>query len=192
MGIQLRPLVREDLTTLGRWLAEPHVCTWWREASDPTSVRATYAPAIAGADPTELLIAELDGRPIGMLQRYLLSDNPDYERALAPAQAPSPAASLDYLIGVPELTGRGLGPRMIAAGSSGVWLRHPEVVAIVVAVQQANRPSWRALESAGYRRTWAGAVASGDPSDEGSSYVYVLDRPLALSTLRMRRPAPTA
>ena len=51
------------------------------------------------------------------------------------------------------------------------------VVAIVVTVQIENRRSWRALEKAGYRRTWSGFVHSGDPSDDGPSHVYVLDRP---------------
>jgi aminoglycoside 6'-N-acetyltransferase len=161
---------------LSRWLAAPHVARWWREPSDASSVQAAYGPAIDGEDPTEVLIAEFDGRPIGMLQRYLLSDNPDYQRALSPAGAPAAAASLDYLIGEEELTGRGIGPAMIAEGSAGIW-RRPEIVAIVVAVQQDNRPSWRALEKVGYRRAWSGTIASGDPSDAGPSYAYVLDRP---------------
>jgi aminoglycoside 6'-N-acetyltransferase len=150
---------------------------WWREPGDAYAVETAYGPAIDGADPTELLIAELDGQPIGMLQRYLLVDNPDYERALEPAGAPRPAAGLDYLIGDPDLTGRGLGPSMIAEGSAGAWSAYPDVVAIVVTVQIENRRSWRALEKAGYRRTWSGFVDSGDPSDDGPSHVYVLDRP---------------
>lgn len=150
---------------------------WWREPGDAAAVEGAYGPAIDGADPTELLIAELDGQPIGMLQRYRLEDNPDYQRALEPAGAPRPAAGLDYLIGDPDLTGRGLGPSMIAEGSAGAWTAYPEIVAIVVTVQIENRRSWRALEKAGYRRTWSGFVHSGDPSDDGPSHVYVLDRP---------------
>jgi aminoglycoside 6'-N-acetyltransferase len=176
MSLVLRPSTRDDLALLARWLSAPHVARWWRESSEPSAVQAAYGPAIDGDDPTEVLIAELDGRPIGMLQRYLLSDNPDYGRALAPAGAPAPAASLDYLIGEEELTGRGLGPEMIAEGSEGIWRRHPEIVAIVVAVQQDNRPSWRALEKAGYRRAWSGIIDSDDPSDAGPSHLYVLDR----------------
>jgi aminoglycoside 6'-N-acetyltransferase len=168
---------RADLPQLSRWLGARHVNRWWRESGDAAAVEAAYGPAIDGADPTELLIAELDGNPIGMLQRYRLADNPDYERALEPAGAPRPAVGLDYLIGVPELTGRGLGPSMIAEGSAGAWTAYPEIVAIVVTVQIENRPSWRALEKAGYRRTWSGPVDSGDPSDDGPSHVYVLNRP---------------
>jgi aminoglycoside 6'-N-acetyltransferase len=173
----LRHLDRLDLPQLSRWLESPHVKQWWREPADADAVEAVYGPAIDGADPTELLIAELDGRPIGMLQRYRIADNPDYERALTPAGAPRPAAGLDYLIGDPDLTGRGLGPSMIIEGSAGAWSAYPDVVAIVVVVQIENRRSWRALEKAGYRRTWSGLVHSGDPSDDGPNHVYVLDRP---------------
>jgi aminoglycoside 6'-N-acetyltransferase len=177
LKLALRQLDRADLPQLSRWLEAPHVKRWWREVGDVDAVEAAYGPAIDGADPTELLVAELDGRPIGMLQRYRLADNPDYERALEPAGAPRPAAGIDYLIGEPGLTGRGLGPLLIAEGSTGTWAVYPEVVAIVVTVQIDNRSSWRALEKAGYRRTWSGLVESGDPSDDGPSHVYVLDRP---------------
>jgi aminoglycoside 6'-N-acetyltransferase len=177
VNLTLRQLGRTDLPLLSRWLAAPHVQRWWRESCDADAVDAAYGPAIDGADPTELLIAELDGRPIGMLQRYRLADNPEYERALEPAGVPSSAAGLDYLIGDPDLTGRGLGPLMIAAGSAGAWSAYPEITAIVVTVHLDNRRSWRALEKAGYRRRWSGVIESGDPSDEGPSHVYVLDRP---------------
>jgi len=174
--LALRKLDRADLPELSRWLEAPHVRRWWLESGEAQVVEAAYGPAIDGADPTQLLIAELDGRPIGMVQHYRLADNPDYERALDPAGVPSPAAGLDYLIGEPDLTGRGLGPLMIAQGSAEVWSAYPEIVAIVVTVEIENRRSWRALENAGYRRTWSGFIRLGDPSDDGPSYVYVLDR----------------
>ena len=82
---------------------------WWREPGDADAVEPAYGPAIDGADPAELLIAELDGQPIGMLQRYLLADNPT-TRGPSTAGAPRPAAGLDYLISGPDLTGRRFGP----------------------------------------------------------------------------------
>ncbi|HTU86890.1 MAG TPA: GNAT family N-acetyltransferase [Solirubrobacteraceae bacterium] len=177
MQLTLRQLARADLPQLSSWLEAPHVKRWWREPADASSVEDAYGPAIDGADPTELLIAELDGRAIGMLQRYRLADNPHYERALEPSGVPRPAAGLDYLIGERALTGRGLGPLMIARASADTWTAYPEIAAIVVAVQIGNRPSWRALETAGYRRAWSGFVDSGDPSDDGPSHLYVLNRP---------------
>src|ERR1700761_5639494 len=93
--LALRQLTRADLPQLARWLEAPHVKRWWRDPGDADVVEAAYGPAIDGPAPPELLTAELDGRPIGMVQRYRLADTPDYERALEPAGAPRPAAGLD-------------------------------------------------------------------------------------------------
>jgi aminoglycoside 6'-N-acetyltransferase len=168
---------RDDLPLLARWLAEPHVERWWREPADLASVEARYGPAIDGEDPTELFIAGADGTEFGMLQRYRLADEPEYLAALLPAGATPASSSIDYLIGDQSLTGRGLGPALIELVAADTWRRQPAITQIVVAVQQDNRPSWRALEKAGFRRAWSGLVDSGDPADEGPSHVYVLERP---------------
>ena len=143
-------LRNSDLPQLSRWLEAPHVKHWWRQPGDAAAVEAAYSPAIDGADPTELLhrrARRSTGRHAPALpargQPRLSSG------ALEPAGAPRPAAGLDYLIGDPDLTGRGFGPSMIAEGSVGAWLAYPDVVAIVVTVQIENRRSWRALEKAG-------------------------------------------
>jgi aminoglycoside 6'-N-acetyltransferase len=146
--IALRPMRLDELPLLARWLAEPHVARWWREPADLASVEARYAPAIEGEDPTELLVVELDGRPIGMLQCYLLADNPSYLDALAPAAATSTGASIDYLIGDPTLVGHGFGSQLIARACERIWGGCPQVTSVVVAVQQQNPASWRALEKA--------------------------------------------
>jgi len=59
--LRLRPLTREDLPRLSRWLAEPHVAHWWRDPSDLASVRASYLPCIDGTDPAEVFIIEAAG-----------------------------------------------------------------------------------------------------------------------------------
>ncbi len=177
MALHLRPLARADFPLLGTWLAAPHVHAWWREASEAAAVEAHYGPAVDGLDPTEHFVVEYDGRGIGMLQRCRIDDHPDYRGALEPAGTPFPAATLDYLIGDPDLVGQGLGPQLIAASAAEVWTRYPDVAAVVIAVQQDNRRSWRALEKAGFHRAWSGQVKTDDPSDDGPSYVYVLRRP---------------
>jgi aminoglycoside 6'-N-acetyltransferase len=175
--IELRPMRRDELPLLARWLAEPHVARWWREPADLASVESRYAPAIDGEDPTELLIVQLDRRPIGIVQCYLLADNPSYLDALAPAGATSTGASIDYLVGEPTLVGHGFGPQMIARACERLWRRSPEITSVLVAVQQENPASWRALEKAGFGRVWSGTVDSGDPADDGPSHVYALNRP---------------
>jgi aminoglycoside 6'-N-acetyltransferase len=178
--LDYRPLQREDFPCLQAWLAAPHVKEWWLEPSDLGSIEHRYGPVIDSVDPTEVFVVWLRGDAIGLVQRYLLDENPEWKRALAPARVPEPAAGIDYLIGVQQLTGQGLGPAMISAFVGDTWQRYPEVVAVAVAVDQRNRPSWRALEKTGFHRTWAGVLDSEDPSDRDPSFLYVLPRPSGL------------
>lgn len=174
--LTFRLLARSDLPLLGRWIAAPHVQPWWREPADAASVEAAYGPAIDGPDPTELFVVQVDGWPIGFIQRCLLRDNSDYREALSPAGIDPDAATIDYLIGDPALVGQGLGSQLIVTFVADTWVRHPDVDSIVVAVQADNVASWRALEKAGFRRVWSGVVDSGHPSDDGDSHVYQLRR----------------
>ena len=194
-----RPLDRSDLPLLAEWLGRPHVARWWREPSDLAAVEAAYGPLIDGSDPTEGFIAIHAGQgqgpgqepPLAFLQRYRLDDNPEWQRAIALALAegagrgPDTArseqtgtgAGIDYLIGDPTMTGRGLGRQMIDAFVDLTWDRYPDITAVVVAVDQSNQASWRALEGAAFLRRWAGVLGSDDPSDQSPHYLYERRRP---------------
>ena len=71
------------------------------------------------------------------------------------------SAGIDYLIGDETMTGRGLGRKMIAAFVDLLWEGYPDTTAVVVAVDQGNEASWRALEGAGFLRAWAGSAQFG-------------------------------
>lgn len=177
MELAFRRLGQSDLSLLAAWISRPHVQEWWREPSDLSSVEEKYGPCVQGSDPTEVFIVEHGGAAVGMVQRYLLADEPGWLKSLAPSGAHDKAAGIDYLVGEASAIGHGLGPTMIKAFVESTWSRYPEVTAMVVSVAQGNRRSWRALEKAGFRRTWAGEIVSDDPSDEGPSFVYTLGRP---------------
>ena len=175
------------------------MAAWWREPSDPGAVEAGYGPLIDRSDPTEGFIAVLEGpgqgqgqgqgQDFAFLQRYRLDDNPQWQRAIAVALAEGAGqgdpigsgadsgAGIDYLIGDPTMTGRGLGRRMIDAFVNLTWDRYRDVTAVIVAVDQGNEASWRALEGAAFLRAWAGVLQSGDPGDQGPHYLYVRRRP---------------
>lgn len=174
--VTLRPMRRSDLPLLARWLAQPHVERWWSgEPQDLEAVEAKYGPCIDGEDPTELFVVEEAGRPVGMIQRYRIADHPEWASVLVGIVAPEEAAGIDYLIGEPDTLGRGVGTAAIAAAVPEVFAAYG-VTAIVASVQQANRPSWRALERCGFVRAWAGDLDSPDPSDAGPAFIYLLDR----------------
>ena len=177
MTMRLRALGVDDLPVLAGWLGAPHVARWWREPSDLASVTARYGPLAAGVEPTEGLIVELDCRPVGFVQRYLLRDDPQWAATVAVGVGELEAASIDYLIGEERLTGRGLGGRMVALVAADSWDRHRTIDAIVVDVRAEHRASWRALERAGFERVWSGTLASEDPSDDGPAHLYLQRRP---------------
>jgi aminoglycoside 6'-N-acetyltransferase len=174
-GLRFRRVTRSDLALLRDWMSRPHVERWWREPTDAASVEARYGPSIDGDDPTELFIVERHLTPVGFIQWYLIDDNPGWKAALVPAVEADHAAGIDYLIGDPELVGKGLGPTIIDQFVAERWSEHPQVCAVIVDIEQENRRSWRAVEKAGFRRVWAGELGSGDSRDAELSYVYVRD-----------------
>lgn len=179
-SVDLVPVTRADLPLLARWLAEPHVARFWLEPSDLPSVSERYGPALDGADPTELFTVRAAGRAVGMIQRYRLSDEPEWARALPAGVVRIPTAvGIDYFIGEPDALRHGYGSAAIALCSARSFAE-PEVDQIVAAPQQANVASWRALERAGFSRLWAGQLDSDDPADAGPAYVYAVDRPASI------------
>jgi aminoglycoside 6'-N-acetyltransferase len=172
MTVSLRPLEYDDLTRVAGWLALPHVARWWLEPADLDSVTATYGPCIRGEDPTQVFVIELEGEPVGLIQRYRHRDYEAWSRAVGIARA----AGIDYLIGEARLVGRGVGTAAIAAFTADTLSHYADIECVVAAPQQANIASWRALEKAGFRRVWAGLLESDDPGDAGPAFVYAFDR----------------
>ncbi|WP_310371626.1 GNAT family N-acetyltransferase [Catenuloplanes atrovinosus] len=170
-GVTVRPLAVDDLDTVVAWFAQPHVARWWEASTEPAAVRRRYADRIAGREPTEAFAIESGGRPVGLIQRYLIEDHPDWADALLATGAFAvPAAGIDYLIGDPALTGRGLAAAAIRHLAPATLDRHPHLEAVVAAPFTANVASWRTLERAGFTRTWSGPIAGVD------SHLYLLRR----------------
>ena len=87
----------------------------------------------------------LDGRPVGMIQTYLVSDYREWEEVVGPVEG---LAGVDLLIGEEDATGRGLaGPGAVHAGSR---LRPPGNLRVRGHGREPNRRSWRAFENAGF------------------------------------------
>jgi aminoglycoside 6'-N-acetyltransferase len=145
--IFLRPLSRDDLPLLYRWLAMPHVQAWW--GSEPVTfadVERKYGPRADGTDPTRVFVIERADQAIGIIQCYRHEDYPDWDRAVGiPA-----AAGIDYLIGEIAQCARGFGPAAITCLVPCVFGLYPEIAAIVAVPQAANHASRRALDKAGF------------------------------------------
>lgn len=149
--LTFRPLVSGDLPRMYRWLNDPEVVRWW-EGDDVSWNAVLRDYGDTANDPEEHYVAVLDGRPIGWIQCYGISDVPEDGPFFAPLGLDTTtAASIDYLL-APQDRARGLGTAMIRAFVVDiVFGRHQPWTQVWVAPQVANEASWRALGAAGFR-----------------------------------------
>jgi aminoglycoside 6'-N-acetyltransferase len=110
-ALSLRPMTEEDLGTVEGWMLQPHVARWWLEDSTLEEELADCRRAVHGEGATHVLMVLDHGRPIGWCQWYRLSDYPDYA---AEVDARPGEVGIDYAIGEPEVSGRGVGTSLIA------------------------------------------------------------------------------
>jgi aminoglycoside 6'-N-acetyltransferase len=143
--IEFQPLHKDDLALVRDWLEREHVRRWWRDSLDDSI--SGYERAIDGLDPSDHYLIVVAGRPVGMVETYLVSDHPEWEQVV---QVGEGVAGVDLLIGEADLTGSGLGPRILEAFVDEIVFASPETQACVAAVDEENRRSWRAFEKAGF------------------------------------------
>jgi RimJ/RimL family protein N-acetyltransferase len=172
-AIEFRPMAADDLRLLHEWLQRPHVRRWYGKQRTYEEVVDHYLPAIEGRDPTDHYIVMLDDRPIGMLQTYVVADYPEYATAVAIEDRHT--AGTDILVGIEELTGKGLGTEILRRFATDVVFARPETTSIVADPDARNIASVRAFEKAGFRvvREFV------DPTDGEIHALVRLDRPYA-------------
>ena len=186
-GITFRQVTRADFALLGTWLAEPYVARWWNHEVTPEAVERDFGASVDGTEPNEDHLALLDGVPFGLIQysRYA-----DYAAELAQVvTVPEGAVSIDYLIGVPALIGRGLGVRMISVFCDRIWQVDPAAACVIVPVVSANPASWKTLLRCGFRLIAHGDLEPDNPIDDPAHEILRLDRP---QTDRPTADRPTA
>lgn len=178
MTYTFRRLTRAEFPLLSGWLANPHVARWWNHETSPEALERDFGTSADGGEPSQDLLVLQDDHPIGLIQRSKLADYPEYLTEFeALTDVPAGAATIDYLIGEAAQTGRGVGTAMIKAVVEETWTIYTDANAILVAVVAGNRPSWRALERAGFHRVAEGPMEPDNPIDDPLHYVYRIDRP---------------
>jgi len=161
--IEFRPLTADDLTLMRAWLERPHVRLWWREPIDEAMAKRLVR------DATDEYVIVVDGRPVGMIQTYLVAAYPEWGEIVGSEPG---LAGVDIVIGEEEFIGRGLGPLVLAEFADEVVFSNAATTAVVATVEEGNRRSWRAFEKAGFRHMR-------DVEEEGLPHRLMrLDRPL--------------
>lgn len=140
-ALHLRPAVPEDIPLLRHWDEQPHTIAaapndqwdWEEELSHSSEWR-------------EFLIAELDGRPIGMLQII----DPAEEETHYWGDVPSNLRAIDIWIGEAEDLGKGYGTVMMQLAFERCFLV-PEVKAILIDPLNTNTRARAFYERLGFR-----------------------------------------
>ena len=172
--IGFRPLDRQDFPLVSRWFAEPHVARWWNEDSSLEHIEAKYGRRVDGVDRTSMWIIEIDGRPAGLAQHYAHDDHPAHDTAVGIPDA----VGIDYLL-CEDVAGRGMGPAVLDAFAGFVLELTPRARCCVATPAQENRPSWVALERAGFQRH-----GPCQPPGEPLAWTYVRQRGAVSGTSR--------
>jgi aminoglycoside 6'-N-acetyltransferase len=163
-------MVETDLSLLHEWLQGPHVRRWWGERRSYEDVVAHYMPAIEGREPTDHFLVLADGRPVGMVQTYLVSDYPEHAELMGISD--SATAGVDILVGEEELIGQGLGTEILRRFVSEVVFARRATKSCIADPDVTNVASVRAFEKAGFRvlRTFL------DPKDGQTRAIVRRDR----------------
>jgi aminoglycoside 6'-N-acetyltransferase len=142
---------------------------WWSDHLTLEGVTAHYGPAIDGDDPTDHYIVRDGGRSIAFVETYLIADHPEWEATIG---AEPGAVGIDLFIADPELTGKGLGTRLLRQFVDEVPFARPEATHCLADPDLENAASLRAFEKAGFRIV--GEFV--DPEDSRPHALVRLDR----------------
>jgi aminoglycoside 6'-N-acetyltransferase len=178
--IELRPLLPNDLPLVAGWLREQHVARWWLSgttaAAELEKIKARVAQP--SGDATHLLMvverggSELEiGAPGGWCQWYPYDAYPAEAKAIG---ARPGDCGIDYAIGDPTATGRGLGKALIAVLVGEVRRHHPGC-GVIVDPNAKNVASRWVLERNGFTLISVQAVVT-EPTDEPVA-IYRLSAP---------------
>jgi len=135
-----------ELPLVAAWLERDHVRPWW--PAPPEGIEAHYGPALAGLDPADLYLILLDGRPVGMIETYLVADYPEYDLLVGVGPG---VAGVDIMIGEREHVGRGVGTEVLRTFTRHVVFADSTVTGCTAGVDVENGRSLRAFEKAGFR-----------------------------------------
>jgi len=147
-SFDFRRLVDADLPVLVTWMAADHAQPWFGEEPRTAELaRQHYADELAGTSATRMWIASLAGRQIGWVQDYPVVAYDDYAVRVQDLTA----VAFDYLIGEPDLVGRGVGTQLVTTFCREVLCRdYPDAPRFVASPDVRNARSIHVLEKCGF------------------------------------------
>jgi aminoglycoside 6'-N-acetyltransferase len=146
-----RPVTRDDLPMLRRWLETPEVVRWW---GDTLEQEELLREDLDNPDMT-MRIVSCDGRPFAYAQDYDVHTWPQPHLAALPKGT----RAIDTFIGEPEMIGRGHGSRYLRLLAERLIAEGAPLIAIDPSLE--NVRAQRAYAKAGFRGELHADVCAG-------------------------------
>lgn len=166
--LRLRPATLADVPMLEAWDREPHViaCSSDRPDIEVAFDGMDWPQELAdSSDVTFYRIAEIDGRPIGVMQVC----DPHREPTRYWGEIEPNLRAMDIWIGPPDALNRGYGTLMMTQGLDDAFA-DPAVTAVVIDPLNSNTDAHRFYQRLGF------AVVGRRMFDEDDCLVHRLDR----------------
>lgn len=147
-SVRLRPATADDAPMLALWDREPHVirCSTDDPEADIAFGGIEWLEELADqSDVSVYRIAEVDGRPIGVMQII----DPHLESTRYWGEIEPNLRALDIWIGPPDALGRGYGTQMMTLAIDACFSA-PEVTAIVIDPLASNTDAHRFYQRLGF------------------------------------------
>ncbi|PWW00535.1 aminoglycoside 6'-N-acetyltransferase [Hoeflea marina] len=147
--ISFRPVTRDDLPLLGRWMETAHWRQWWGEAETELG---QIRDMVEGRDTTRPFLFLLDDRPAGYIQIWYVGDHlcePFLTQAPWMRNVPADSVGVDLSIGEAADLSRGLGSAALGAFVRRLVAEGHD--SIIIDPDAANARAVRAYEKAGFR-----------------------------------------
>ncbi|MCO5224389.1 MAG: acetyltransferase [Thermomicrobiales bacterium] len=166
-----------DLPFLFAWLADEDVHHWYDEGEHSLeNYRHRFAP-----EPTvNKFIVEIDGTPVGYLQTYWLSDEPDYASQLG---LEHDAVSIDVFIGEAAFRNRGLGSTVLRAALSQIVFGEMGAEHACINPAPENIRAIKSYEKAGFVQDRIVYVRDSQPENTGHERIMLQSREAFLSRI---------
>ena len=170
-NLSFRKLELGDIPLIYKWLKEPHVHEWYdREKQNSLEeVTQEYTKYITGEDPMDGYIVYSEATPIGYIQKYKVSDWPEFAEALGYGVG---VAAIDIFIGEAEFTGKGLGSIIIKKFLKEIVFAEEGITACLIDPEPENKRAIRSYEKAGFKYIKTLDV----PPDPGFTYLMEIKR----------------
>ena len=169
--IEFVPLDESHISLMQRWLADGEAGRWYGRNQHKTEIELRQKYLIEKPQRnTRCFIIQHQGKPIGYLQYYRLSDDPQWSALVSGVPHDY---GMDLFIGRDDLIGQSIGTRVVKTALADLVFSNADAKRCVIGPDPENRRAIRCYEKCGFNHTrTVTTTATGE-----REYIMITERP---------------